>query len=228
MRRNILKERFIPRGIGFGQRNDRVNRAIYRKLRCKIGVVRVSGFHCRSDFTFKCGYRHRERKAPEHRLAGVRKQEVQKGCRAVCVIGIFEDRDLCIRTDFRSVRTWPAYPRKRLTDRIAFRAVHLPDITQNDRLCQRQITPDQKHGVFYFKPQLLRFVQRGGIVQQRPEFLRVKAARFRFFIQECVEKILFHIEKEQLAAHAGEHENVRRVSQIKKLLHRPVLAVSEL
>ncbi len=55
---------------------------------------------------------------------------------------------------------------------------------------------------FYFKPQLLRVSQRGGIVQQRLKFFRVKAARFRFFIQECVEKILFHIEKEQLAAHA--------------------------
>ena len=42
--RNILKECFIPRSIFFGQRNDRVNRAVYRKLRCKIGVVCVSGF----------------------------------------------------------------------------------------------------------------------------------------------------------------------------------------
>ena len=200
--RNILKECFIPRSIFFGQRNDRVNRAVYRKLRCKIGVVCVSGFHCRSDFTFKCGCRHRKREAPEHRLAGVRKQELQKCRRAVCVIGIFEDRDLCIRAYLCAVRTGPAYPRKRLTDRIAFRAVHLPDITQNDRLCQCQIPPDQKHGVFYFKPQLLRVSQRGGIVQQRPKFFRVKAARFRFFIQECVEKMLFHIEKEQLAAHA--------------------------
>ena len=102
--RNILEECFIPRSIFFGQRNDRVNRAVYRKLRCKIGVVCVSGFHCRSDFTFKCGCRHRKREAPEHRLAGVRKQELQKCRRAVCVIGIFEDRDLCIRAYLCAVR----------------------------------------------------------------------------------------------------------------------------
>lgn len=104
LRRNILKERFIPRSIFFGQRNDRVNRTVYRELCCNVWVICISSFHCRSDFTFKRGYRHRERKAPKHRLAGVRKQELQKGCRAVCVIGVFEDCDLCIRTDFRSVR----------------------------------------------------------------------------------------------------------------------------
>ncbi len=112
-------------------------------------------------------------------------------------------------------------------DGIGLDPVQLRHAAQGDRLRQRQIPPDQEHGILQIIAQLLRRGQRIGIVQQRLKFLRIEAARSRLLVPECVEKVLLHIGKEQLAAHAGKHGNIGRFSQLEKFCDAPARFISK-